>query len=143
MKRLLKVALAITLITLFATCQSGTDVNQTLLKPDTRKEMMDKIAEDSTMSKEMMTAMMNSNNGMAMMQNHQKMMMQNHESMMKMMKDNPSMMQSMMSAMMETAKGDTSMMSSMCKTIMSNQPMMDMMQKMKGEKSMKMGGMNK
>ena len=143
MKRLLKVALAITLITLFATCQSGTDVNQTLLKPDTRKEMMDKIAEDSTMSKEMMTAMMNSNNGMAMMQNHQKMMMQNHESMMKMMKDNPAMMQSMMSAMMETAKGDTSMMSSMCKTIMSNQPMMDMMQKMKGEKSMKMGGMNK
>jgi hypothetical protein len=47
----------------------------------------------------------------------------------------------MMSDMMESAKGDTSMMSSMCKTMMSNQPMMDMMQKMKGEKK-DMKGMN-
>ena len=135
----------IALITLFASCQSGTDVNKTLSKPDTRKEMMGKIADDSTMSKEMMAAMMNSQNGMAMMQYHQKMMMQNHESMMKMMKDNPGMIQGMMSDMMDMCKNDTTMMSGMCKKMMANPQMMDMMQKMK-EKNMdmnKMEGMNK
>lgn len=46
---------------------------------------------------------------------------------------------------METAKSDTSMMSGMCKTMMGNQQMMAMMQKMKGEnKDMdKMKGMDK
>ena len=45
----------------------------------------------------------------------------------------PEMMQRMMSDMMETAKSDRSMMSLMCKTMMGNQQMMEMMQKMKGE----------
>jgi len=138
MKTLQKITLLVALITFLASCQSGADSKQVLSNKDTRMEMMGKIADDSSMSKEMMSAMMNSNNGMAMMQDNQKMMMQNHESMMKMMKDNPAMMQSMMSDMMETANGDTSMMSSMCKAMMASQPMMDMMQKMKGEdKNMK------
>ena len=139
MKSLQKLSLLIALITFLASCQSGTDVNQTLSKTETRMEMMNKIADDSDMSKEMMTAMMNSKNGKMMMMP----MMENHEAMMKMMKENPAMMQSMMSGMMETAKGDTAMMLGMCKKMMENPQMMDMMQKMKGEKmDMKTGDMD-
>ena len=131
MKSLQKLSLLIALITFFASCQSGTDVNQTLSKPDTRKEIMNKISDDSTMSNEMMVAMMNSNNG--------KIIMGNKQMMMKMMKDDPVGMQSMMTDMMEACKNDTTMMSGMCKTMMGNKQMMDMMQKMK-EKNM--GNMN-
>ena len=127
MKRVQKIALSIVLITLFASCQSGTDVNQTLSKTETRMEMMNKIADDSAMSKEMMGTMMNSKNGKMMM-------MENHEAMMKMMKDNPGMMHTMMENMMEACKTDTAMMSGMCKKMMENPQMMDMMQKMKRTK---------
>jgi hypothetical protein len=137
MKIFQKLTVLVTLITLFASCQSGSDTKEILSKPETRKEMMNQIANDSSMSKEMMTAMMSSNSGMAMMKDHQKMMMENHESMMKMMKDNPGMMEGMMSGMMEMCKNDTTMMAGMCKTMMANPKMMDMMQKMKG------GNMNK
>ena len=130
MKSLQKLSLLVALITFFASCQSGTDVNQTLSKTETRMEMMNKIADDSTMSKEMMAAMMNSKNGKMMMMP----MMENHEAMMKMMKDNPGMMHTMMENMMEACKTDTAMMSGMCKKMMENPQMMDMMQKMKGEK---------
>ena len=82
MKSLSKVSLLIALITCFASCQSGTDVNQTLSKTETRMDMMNKIADDSSMSKEMMAAMMNSKNGKMIMMP----MMENHEAMMKMMK---------------------------------------------------------
>ena len=138
MKTLKKVAFVFAFIALFVSCQSGNDVKEVLAKPDTRKEMMDTIANDSNMSKEMMDAMMNSKNSKMMM-------MQYHTTMMKMMKDNPGMMQSMMSDMMETCKSDTAMMSGMCKTMMGNPQMMDMMQKMKGEKMDmgKMKGMDK
>ena len=59
MKTLTKVALAIALITLFSSCQSGSDVKQVLSKSETRKEIMDTIANNSSMSKEMMESMMN------------------------------------------------------------------------------------
>jgi len=132
MKTLQKITLTIALITLFASCQS---TKQILSKSDSRNEIITAIANDPDMSKEMMEAMMNSKNGKMMMQGNEKMkmMMENHGTMMKMMKDNPGMMQSMMSDMMEAAKSDTSMMSSMCKSMMGNQQMMDMMQKMKGK----------
>jgi len=135
MKTLQKITWVIALIVLFASCQSNTDVKQILSKSDTRKEIMDSIANDTIMSKEMMEALMINKND--------KTMMENHHTMMKMMKDNPTMMQSMMSDMMETAKNDSGMMSSMSKTMMGNQKMMDMMQKTKGEnKNMnKMKGM--
>ncbi len=144
MKKIQKTLVALSLVFLFASCQSNTGVNQTLSKQETRMEMMNQIANDSTMAKEMMGAMMNSQNGKMMMQQHQLMMMGDNFSMMKMMKDNPTMMQPMMAAMMETAKGDTSMMSNMCKTMMGNKEMMDMMHKMKGEKKdmNKMEGMD-
>ena len=142
MKSLSKIALAIAVITSIASCQSGTDVSQALSKSETRMEMMNKIADDSTMAKEMMGAMMNSQNGKMMMQQHQSMMMGDNSSMMKMMKDNPAMMHSMMMNMMEACKNDTTMMSGMCKAMMGNKEMMDMMEKMKGEKKdMKMEGM--
>ncbi len=139
MKSLQKIILLVALITFFASCQSGTDVNQTLSKTETRMEMMNKIADDSSMSKEMMVTMMNSKNGKMMMMP----MMENHEAMMKMMKDNPGMMDNMMMNMMEACKNDTAMMSGMCKKMMANPQMMDMMQKMKGEKmDMKSGEMD-
>ncbi len=142
MQTLQKVTLMIVLVTLIGSCQSGTDAKQILSKSETRKEIMDKIANDSSMSKEMMGAMMASQTGTAMMHDHQKMMMGNHETMMKMMKDNPGMMEGMMTNMMDACKNDTAMMSGMCKAMMENKPMMDMMQKMKGEnKDMKMEGM--
>lgn len=127
LKSLQKLSLLVALIIFFTSCQSGTDVNQTLSKTETRTEMMNKIADDSTMSKEMMATMMNSKNGKMMM-------MENHEAMMKMMKDNPGMMDNMMMNMMEACKTDTTMMAGMCKKMMANPQMMDMMQKMKGEK---------
>jgi hypothetical protein len=130
MKTLQKITLAIALITLFTSCQS---TKQILSKSDLRTEIITAIANDPDMSKEMMEAIMDSKNGKMMMQGNDKMkmMMENHGMMMKMMKDNPGMMQSMMSNMMEASKTDTSMMSSMCKSMMGNQQMMDMMQKMK------------
>ena len=119
---------------LFLSGQSKTNVKQILSNPDTRKGIMDNIANDSIMSKEMMGAMMNNKNCKMMMQGNEKMTMmtENHEKMMKMMKDNPGMMNSMMTDMMEACKSDTSMMSSMCKAMMENKQMKDMMQKKMG-----------
>lgn len=104
-----KFVLSIALIafTLFASGQSNTDVKQILSKPETRKLIMNTIANDSIMSKEMMTTMMNS-------KNHKMMMMENHGSMMK---DNHGMKHGMMSDSMKACKGDTSMMFK-CKAMM-------------------------
>ena len=142
MQKLLKATLMVVLVALIGSCESNTGTKEILSKSDSRKDMMDKIANDSSMSKEMMAAMMSSHTGTAMMHDHQKMMMGNHETMMKMMKDNPGMMEGMMTNMMDACKNDTAMMSGMCKAMMQNKQMMDMMQKMKGEnKDMKMEGM--
>ena len=120
MKTLQKITLAIAFITLVASCQSGVDVKQVLSKSDTRKAIMDTIANNTEMAKEMMATLMNSKNcKMAMMENH--------ETMMKMMKHNPDMMKSMMRDMMESCKNDTAMMHSMCKTMMGNNEMKHMM----------------
>ena len=129
MKAMSKIVLAIALCVSIASCQSNSDVSSILSKTDTRKAIMDTIANNSDMSKEMMAAMMNSKAG--------NMMMENHEAMMKMMKDNPGMMDNMM----EACKTDTTMMSGMCKKMMENPQMMEMMHKMKG-KNMDMDKMN-
>ncbi len=142
MKKFQKITLAIALVTVLVSCQSSTDTKQILSKSETRKEMMDRIANDSSMTKEMMGAMMASQTGMAMMHDHQKMMMGNHEMMMKVMKENPGMMEGMMTNMIEACKNDTTMMSGMCKAMMGNKQMMDMMQKMKGMNMDKMKGMD-
>ena len=134
MKTLQKVILAIVLISLFSACQSNTDVKKILAKSETRTAIMDTIANNSEMSKEMMTAMMNSQNGKMMMMGNEemtKMMMENNGRMMKMMQDNPAMMQNMMSDMMKACNNDPKKMSAMCKTMMENKPMMQTMKKMK------------
>jgi len=143
MKTLQKITLFIAFVALFASCQSGTDVNKILSNQETKKAIIDKIANDSSLSKEMMETMMNSENSKMMMKGNEKMtmmMMEDHGAMMKMMKENPAMMQSMMSGMMETCKNDTAMMSSMCKNMMENPEMMEMMHKKMGGK-MDMKGM--
>jgi hypothetical protein len=128
MKTLLKIALFIALVALIASCQSGTDVKKVLSNQETKTAIMETIAADSNLSKEMMEAMMKS-------ENSKMTMMEFHGSMMKMMKEDPAMMQSMMTSMMETCKNDTTMMSTMCKNIMKNPEMMEMRHKM-GMKNM-------
>lgn len=121
-------------ITMLASCDSA---KQDLTNPECRNEIMTSIANDQTMSNEMMTAMMGGPNGRMIMQEnqHMKMMMMDKNMMADMMKNNPEMMQRMMTNMMESAAGDTSMMSEIYETMMGNQQMMDMMQR----KQMKRG----
>jgi hypothetical protein len=61
-----KITLFIALVALFASCQSSTDVDKILLNQETKKAIIDKIANDSNLSKEMVETMMNSNNGKMM-----------------------------------------------------------------------------
>ena len=128
------VALSMVFIVSFMSCQSTADPKQTLSNTDSRKAFMETIAKDAAMSKEMMQTMMANADA-------HKMMMEHHAAMMK---DDPSMMKGMMADMMEACKKDTSMMSEMCKKMMDNQPMMDKMHEMNGEKMdmKKMEGMN-
>jgi len=130
MKSLKKITLFIALLALFASCQSGTDATKILSNQDTKKAIMNSIANDSNLSVEMMETMMNG-----------KMMMQNQGTMMKMMQNNPAMMQSMMNGMLETFKGDTTMMSSMCSSILNNPQMMNMIQNNNMGGKMDMNGM--
>lgn len=126
MKTVQKMFFAISFVMVFSSCQSSTDANQALSKPDTRRATMEIIANDSSMCSEMMDAMMNGKNGKMVM-------MQHHSSMMKIMKDDPSMMKAMMGDMMDMCKDDTTMMAGMCKKMMENPKMMDMMHKMEGK----------
>lgn len=143
MKKLPIIALVIALLTGIAGCQSS---QKLLSKTDSKNEIMSTIANDSDMAKEMMQVLMESKTGKMMMQENEKMkmMMGKNEMMKKMMKENPGMMKGMMSEMMDMSKGDSTMMSGMCKSMMENKEMMEMMQKMKGEKKdvHKMEGMD-
>src|SRR5665647_534138 len=144
MKTVQKITLFIALIALFASCQPSTDVTKILSNQDTKKAIMDIIANDSNLSVEMMETMMDSENSIMMMRGNEKMtsmMMQNQGIMMKMMQNNPAMMQSMMNGMMETFKGDTAMMSSMSSFMLKNPQMMNMIHKNMGA-DFGMKGMN-
>ena len=138
MKTVQKTFSALAFIIVLASCQSSGTVTQVLSDPASRKAMMDSIANDSSMCKDMMNTMMNSKNGKMIM-------MHQHSAMMKTMKDDPNMMKGMMTNMMEMCKNDTTMMCDMCQKMMDNPKMMDMMHKMKGEKMNMdtMMGMNK
>lgn len=67
MKTLQKITMLIALVALFASCQSNINVNKILSKQDTKKAIMDTIANNSNLSKEMMETMMNSKNSKKMM----------------------------------------------------------------------------
>src|SRR5487761_2240368 len=130
MKTLQKITLAIGLITIFASCQTNTDINRVLYNSDSRKEIIDTIANNSKMSEEVMKTMLNSRNGkMLILENEKmaKMLLEDHVMIVKMMKDNPGLMQCMLSDMMETCKGDTCTMASMCKILMGNKGLMNML----------------
>lgn len=58
MKTLQTLALAISLLTLFASCQSTSAQLKDLSNMETRREIMNAIANDSTMSQEMINAIM-------------------------------------------------------------------------------------
>ena len=62
MKTLQKITMLIALVALFASCQSNIDVNKILSNQDTKKAIMDTIANNSNLSKEMMETMMNGKN---------------------------------------------------------------------------------
>lgn len=140
MKSLQTVITMIAVITLLASCQSA---KQDLSNLDSRKEIMTVIANDRTMSNEMMTALMNGPNRKMIMQENQnlKMMMTDEDMMTDLMNNNPEMMQHMLSNIIEYAKGDTSMMAAIHNTMMGDQQMMDMMQMQNG-KSMNMKNRN-
>jgi hypothetical protein len=128
MKILQKFVGLIALTALFASCQSP---KQVLSESDSRMEIMNNIASDHEMSKEMMDAIMREDHGKMLMHDKMKVMMDDKSMMTKMMKDDPEMKKQMMSTMMETVKADTTMMSQMCKSMMDNPKMMEMMEKMK------------
>lgn len=135
MKAIQKITLLFALVVLFASCQPGTDVNRILANTDTKKAIMETIADDSNLSSEMIQTIMKSENGKMVM-------MENHGTMMKLMKDSPGMMESMMTSMMKLCESDTAMMSAMHKSMMKNPHTMDMMHQMMGSK-MDIKGMNK
>ncbi len=136
MRTLQTLILAIVFITLFSSCQSTSDPKQDLSNKETRKGILDTIVNNSDILKEMMVAMINSNNGKKIMLGNEKMTMmilENNSMMMKIMKKNPEIMHRFMSDMMKTAKSDSGMMYGMSKIIMGDPQMMDLMLNIKGE----------
>lgn len=107
----------ISFVSLFTACTYSPNVNQLLADKETRTAIIDTIANDDKMAREMMNAMMNSNDSM---QPHIGMMME-------MMRNNPGMMNTMMSNLMEASKTDSNIMIHMYENMMSNQEMMDRM----------------
>lgn len=112
-----KLVWTMSIVSLFAACTTGSTVNQLLSNQETRAAIIDSIANDDKMSREMMTAMMNSKDSMR----------QHMGALMEMMRDNPGMMNTMMSNLMEASKKDSNIMIHMYENMMSNQEMMGRM----------------
>jgi hypothetical protein len=117
MKTIQKITVVIALIAMITSCDSNVNVQKELSKPETKTAIMDCIANDSTLCKEMTTTIMNSKNCKMAMTG-------NHEAMMNMMKKNPEASKAMMCDMMESCENDTAMIHAMCKTMMGNKEMM-------------------
>jgi len=135
MKTLKKINFAFVLFTLFSSCQNSGDVTQILSNPESRKTIMDSIANNNEMSLEMMETIWNSKNGRTMMQGNSKMMgrfLGSHEGMMNLIRNNPEMMQNLISDMMDASSIDSSMLSSIYNTMMRNPQMMERMKMMHG-----------
>lgn len=130
MKILLKIASAITLILALHSCAPTSNPPQLLNDKETRKTIIDSIANNSEMMREMMTAMMNSPKGKMMFQGNREMdrvMMENQSGMMTTIRNNPGMIQNMMSHMIKMSHGDSIMTTYMCKTMMEDPAMMQCM----------------
>lgn len=112
-------------VLLFAACTNTPTVNQLLANKETRTAIIDTIANDDKMAREMMNAMMNSRDSM---QQHIGVMME-------MMRENPGMMNTIMSNLMEASKTDSNIMIHMYENMMNNQEMMDRMKQRMMKKS--------
>ncbi len=137
MKILQTAGLAVILYIIFASCQSTSTQKNILSNTQTRNEIMQTIANDTVMCKEMLGTMMSHNNGMMMMHQHDMMMIGNQDSMRNMLKNNKSLMRGMLTGIMETANGDTSMMSGMYNIMKDNPQMVQMMDNSKRNNMMK------
>lgn len=85
MKILHKLAFVIVFMSFLASCEQKTNAKISLSKSETRKEIMDSIANNNEMSKEMIETMMNSKNEKKWLQENDKlstMMRGNHGRMM-------------------------------------------------------------
>ena len=85
MKTLQKTAFAIAFMALLVSCEQKTSTTNALSKSETRKEIMDSIANNNEMSMEMIEIMMNSKNGEKWLKENDKlntMMRGNHGRMM-------------------------------------------------------------
>ena len=107
----------ISFVSLFTACTYSPNVNQLLADKETRTAIIDTIANDDKMAREMINAILNRNDSM---QPHIGVMME-------MMRNNPGMMNTMMSNLMEASKTDSNIMIHMYENMMSNQEMMDRM----------------
>ena len=117
MNKFKQLSLLLAFILVLASCTGNLTVNQILANKETRAAIMDSIAHDDKLSREMMTAMMNNNDSMH----------QHIGAMMEMMRENPGMMQTMMSNMMEASKGDSNMMMHLYENMMADKEMMERM----------------
>lgn len=108
---------ALCLVLLFAACTTGSTVNQLLSNNQTRAAIIDTIANDDKMSREMMTAMMNSRDSMR----------QHMGVLLEMMRNNPGMMNTMMNNLMEASKTDSNIMIRLYENLLDDQIMMERM----------------
>ena len=105
MKLFQKIAIFIGLITLLSSYEETPTlgVREVLSKTDTRKEIMDSIAHDIVMSKEMINLLMKRPNSKPIT-------IWNHKAIMKMVQDYPTLMNETMHQMIEKCKDDITMM---------------------------------
>jgi hypothetical protein len=117
MQSIKKLLLAMGIVSFFAACTTGSTVNQLLSNNETRSAIIDTIANDDKMSREMMTAMMNSRDSMR----------QHMGVLMEMMRNNHGMMNTVMNNLMEASKTDSNIMIRLYENLLDNQIMMERM----------------
>lgn len=133
MKKLQPIVIALTVIVFIASCKASS-TQQALASTESRQEIMDPIADNEAVSKQMMQTMMNTSTGKMAMDGIGELMMPDHASMMEQMKKDSAMNKSMTSDVMEACEKDSTMMLDLCRKMMDNTGAMNMMQKMKGGK---------
>ena len=129
MKKLNHLISANLLLILFTGCQQKADVSRLLAQPDTRNEILNAIARDSSLSNAMIdTLMANPDRHMAMQHmGMQRMMMQHNGSMANMMRSDTAIMRRMFNTLIESANKDSALMHRMCTDIINNKPMFSML----------------
>ncbi len=107
MKTLFKITGIAAIILVLASFQTP-QVNGVLSNKTTRKEIMQKIANDHAMAGEMMNIMMDNPNGRSIMMNNMYSMMGNRSMMQQIFRTHPGVIGPMMGSMLNASKGDSS-----------------------------------